>query len=178
MLVRRALADALRESEDAVSEPLHAQCLERFFQSYNAINGEYSELFEGVESALNLLRQLEIPMVIVTNKPARFVPDLLRRMGIEDYFDSILGGDSLPLKKPDPAPLKHMLSTYAVPASKAIMVGDSINDIEAAKRAGIPCVAVAYGYNRGRPVELDNPDWFTDNLADFFNRYLAVEKIP
>ena len=173
MLVRRALADALREPEEQVNSELHARCLASFFLRYHHFNGRYATLFPGVLESLQLLRDSAIRMAVITNKPAQFVPSLLSQLGILGFFSSIIGGDSLEEKKPDPSPLLHVLREQRVRPIRALMVGDSVNDIKAARSAGVGCLAVAYGYNRGRPVEMDRPDWITDNLADYFAAALA-----
>lgn len=174
VLVRRALADALRVPEAQVSADLHERCLASFFLRYHHFNGRYAALFPGVLESLQLLRDRAIPMAVITNKPAEFIAPLLQGLGIRHYFDAFLGGDSLPQKKPDPEPLLYLLRQAGVRPSRALMVGDSVNDIQAASAAGVLCVAVAYGYNRGRPVELDNPDWLTDNLGEFFASVLEA----
>lgn len=172
VLVQRALADALRVPEGEVNPALQQRCLNSFLRAYQHFNGRSSALYSGVDEGLRALREQAIPAVVITNKPARFVPALLRELDIEQYFDDYLGGDSLARRKPHPAPLQHFLRSRGVAPARALMVGDSVNDIEAARAAQVPCLAVAYGYNRGRPVELDRPDWLTDHLGDFFRRAL------
>jgi phosphoglycolate phosphatase len=76
----------------------------------------------------------------------------------------LLGGDSLPHKKPHPEPLQHCLQYFGVAAADALMVGDSRNDVDAAKAAGIRVVALPWGYNHGEPIEASHPDWLVDSL--------------
>ncbi|NHN37030.1 phosphoglycolate phosphatase [Pseudomaricurvus alcaniphilus] len=173
-LVLRALADALRVPEEQVSPQLHQSCLENFFRRYQHYNGRYTALYPGVMQALQALRAAGVAMAVVTNKPGQFVPQLLQQLGIDEYFRLWLGGDSLAVKKPDPGPLNHILERLGVSPQRALMVGDSVNDIAAARAAGVASVAVAYGYNRGLPVAQDNPDWLTDNLGHFFVQGLAA----
>jgi phosphoglycolate phosphatase len=92
----------------------------------------------------------------VTNKAAQFTLPLLRDTGLLSYFDLVLSGDSLPKKKPDPLPLLHAAQAFGIDPADLLLIGDSLNDTQAARAAGCPVFCVPYGYNRGRPVsELD-----------------------
>ncbi|NHO66480.1 phosphoglycolate phosphatase [Aestuariicella hydrocarbonica] len=170
MLVRRALADTDGIKESEVAEPLHSASLRRFLHHYGRLSGHYSRLYPGVKAALQLLSEMGVAMALVTNKPGEFVPHLLRDLGIDGYFVDWLGGDSLPQKKPDPAPLRHLLVSRSVDARRSLMVGDSRSDIQAGKAAGVSTLGVTYGYNHGQPIAVEAPDWQADNLEDFFHR--------
>lgn len=172
MLVRRALADAEGVKEEAVCDAWQNASHKRFLHHYGRLSGHYSRLYPGVKDGLQLLADAGVSMALVTNKPAEFVPHLLSDLGIDGYFRHWLGGDSLPQKKPDPAPLQFLLNAEAAESARALMVGDSCNDILAARAAGVAVLAVSYGYNHGRPVAEEDPDWLTDNLAVFFRAVL------
>jgi phosphoglycolate phosphatase len=103
-------------------------------------------------------------MALITNKPERFVAPLLDQLRIGRYFRWIIGGDTLPQQKPDPAALLQVLQLAEVPASEALFVGDSCSDVQAAKAAGILCVAMSYGYNHGRPIGEESPALVLDDL--------------
>ena len=165
MLVRRALAAALSVGEEKVPTEILEAGLAGFYSAYQEISGSRSVLYPGVEEFLVRVADRQATQVIITNKPAQFVPSLLEELGIAHYFDSWLGGDSLPQKKPDPEPLLYMLNKFSVEPESALMVGDSVNDIAAARTAGVRSLAVGYGYNHGRPVEEENPDWLVHNLS-------------
>jgi phosphoglycolate phosphatase len=77
-----------------------------------------------------------------------------------------LGGDSLPSKKPDPAPLLHVAEHFGIAPAQCLMVGDSRHDIEAGKCAGFQTRAVPYGYNHGEPVASSRPDGMLESLAE------------
>lgn len=171
-LVLRGLADALSIPLEQVDSDLHRHCLQSFLRHYDYYNGRQARLFTGVKEALEQLQAADIAMAVITNKPSVFVPHLLSSLGIAHYFLLSLGGDELADKKPHPAPLIHVLSKLGVRAEQALMVGDSSNDILAAKAAGVACLAVSYGYNHGRPVALEQPEWLTDNLYSFFRECL------
>lgn len=166
VLVRRALGSALSISPEDVSDEDFNQGLQLFYDSYSLVSGQNSVLFSGVVELLESAHEQGVKQVVITNKPARFVQGLLDDLGLSSYFCDWLGGDSLPEKKPDPAPLVHMLEKFETSTDDALMVGDSVNDIQAAKRAGIRCLAVSYGYNHGRPIESECADWLVDSLAD------------
>jgi len=104
-------------------------------------------------------------MAVVTNKPDQFVAPLLKQTGLADYFELFVGGDTLPVKKPDPAPLLHAMEKLGGTRGTTVMVGDSSADVSAAIAAGIPCVAVRYGYNFGSSVNSLGADAVVDSLA-------------
>lgn len=172
-LVRRALADTDGVKESAVCDAWQNASLKRFLHHYGRLSGHYSKLYPGVKTALQLLADAGVPMALVTNKPSEFVPSLLNDLGIDQYFGHWLGGDSLPQKKPDPAPLAFLLQAQQVEPARALMVGDSRSDMRAGKAAGVPTLGVTYGYNHGQSIATEQPDWQTDNLADFFQQVIA-----
>ena len=161
VLVRRALAGGLRHED--VDGLLAEQALELFMQAY-AESHVLTTVYPGVRESLDWLRGQGVELAVVTNKPERFVAPLLDEKGLGGYFRWIIGGDTLPQQKPDPAALRYVLQLARVEAGEALFVGDSRNDVLAAKAAGVPCVAVSYGYNHGRPIAEENPAWVLDNL--------------
>lgn len=165
-LVRRALAGKT-DWEPAIprDETLFNDALSLFFYAYEKANGQHASLYEGVEPCLQRLAEYGCRLGVVTNKPERFVRPLLEQMDIDHYFSLRIGGDSLPLKKPDPAPLIHAMETLGGTRGTTVMVGDSTADIDASRAAGIPCVAVSYGYNFGAPAESLQADATVDSLT-------------
>lgn len=165
-LVERALAFSSGSGERAVDHYKLASAYPCFLAHYRNTNGNRSRLYPGVREALQAWRQRDLPMAIVTNKPIEFVPHLLSRLDIADYFAVSLGGGCVPQKKPDPAMLITACERLGITCSRCVMIGDSRNDVEAARRAGMPVVAVSYGYNYGRPVELERPDAVVGDLCE------------
>jgi phosphoglycolate phosphatase len=164
MLVRRALAfDAAGVPDD---HPLLPSALEIFFAHYQRSNGQASRLYPGVAESLEGIAARGLPMAVITNKPHRYIEPLFAQLGIPHHFPVLIGGDSLPVKKPDPAPLLLACEQLGVAPAHALMVGDSSNDIEAARAAGCPVVAVDYGYNYGRPIQDDGPDLVLSDMRD------------
>jgi phosphoglycolate phosphatase len=105
-------------------------------------------------------------LACVTNKNAQFTMPLLRSIGLLADFAIIVSGDTVPVKKPDPAPLLYAMEQAAVTPAQCLMVGDSANDIGAANAAGIPCLAVSYGYHRGRDLWAEGAILVVDSLAE------------
>ncbi|WP_340638359.1 HAD-IA family hydrolase [Salinicola tamaricis] len=91
---------------------------------------------------------------------------ILEALTLRDYFQLTLGGDSLPEKKPHPAPLLHLAAHFEIAPQHCLMVGDSRHDIEAGKRAGFRTLAVPYGYNHGEPVATSAPDGLVESLQE------------
>ncbi len=165
--MRRALADAVDwEPVDSKNDALFNDALAIFSHAYTQLNGQHSVVYPGVEDCLAQLAEQGCRMAVVTNKPEQFVAPLLEQMGLEHWFDLTIGGDTLAVKKPDPAPLLHAMETLNGTRGTTVMVGDSAADVNAALAAGIPCVAVRYGYNYGLPVDALGADTVVDSLAE------------
>lgn len=166
VLVKRALTGEMHPSDESLEPELFQAAFEVFLAAYTQSNGRYARLYPGVEELLIHLQQAGVPMAVVTNKPMAFTTPLLKAMKIEQYFDQVLGGDSLPVKKPDPLPLLSVLEATGCAPEQALMLGDSRNDVDAARAAGCPVVCVSYGYNHGEPVENCSPDRVVDSFAE------------
>lgn len=166
VLVRRALAgkadwEPVMPKDDA----LFKDALALFFYAYKKANGQHAKLYDGVEPCLKRLTEYGCRLGIVTNKPEEFVAPLLEQLGIDHYFRISVGGDTLTVKKPDPAPLIHTMEALGGTRGTTVMIGDSAADISAARAAGIPCVAVRYGYNFGAPADSLRADATVDSLT-------------
>lgn len=163
VLVRRALAGGLDHS--AVGEAETEEALARFLDIYADCH-ELITLYPGVHELLEALSTAAVELAVVTNKPERFVAPLLEQVGLGGYFRWIIGGDTLPQQKPDPAALLQVMRLAGVSQAQSLFVGDSRTDVLAARAAGVPCVAVSYGYNHGRPVAEEAPQLVVDSLAE------------
>ncbi len=131
---------------------------------YRAINGQASLVYPGVVEGLQRLRALGLRLACLTNKPLAFAHDLLAAKGLAGYFAHCFGGDSFERKKPDPLPLRKACEALGSLPSRTLMVGDSRNDVQAARAAGCPVVLVAYGYNHGEPAKAAGADRVIDRL--------------
>ncbi len=148
-LVKRALTG------DMHAEPgtaLFEQALPVFERHYNALLLQ-SKLFDGVIEGLDIMRAAGFRLGCITNKAARYTEPLLKGLGLAGYFEIILSGDSLPEKKPHPMPLLHAAQFFGAPPEQVLLIGDSLNDVVAARAAGCPVFCVPYGYNHGEPVD-------------------------
>jgi phosphoglycolate phosphatase len=137
ILVRQALGTLARDDITDVTE-------------FRAILAELppdpESIYPGVTESLSLLSENDRPMAIVTNKPEQLSRLLLDQLGLAHFFRVIVGGDTLPMSKPDPAPLLHALGLLGATRDAALMIGDSAVDADAAKAAGIPFALFEGGY--------------------------------
>lgn len=129
-----------------------------FLDHYRAHLADHSRPYPGVVATLERLRGAGVGLAIITNKPEEMSVRLLAALGLAGHFRVIVGGDSLPRRKPDPLPVRHVLEQLACPVEAALLVGDSVTDVDTARAAGCRVVAVSYGYNQGLPVEQLAPD--------------------
>ena len=163
--VRRLVEDIVSSVE---KQPAQAT-LERALDSFNTHYREHlvreSALYPGVNESLAWLQARGIKCACVTNKPGDFANPLLRHFQIEKYFDVVVSGDTLEKKKPDPFPLTYVCNQLGVETGECIMVGDSENDIEAARRAGIRSVCMSYGYTPQEDITLLKPDVVLDSCV-------------
>lgn len=163
VLVRRALAGGLDHA--AVGEAETEEALARFLDIYADCHN-LTALYPGVHELLEALSTAAVELAVVTNKPERFVAPLLEQVGLGGYFRWIIGGDTLPQQKPDPEALLQVMHLAGVEAAQSLFIGDSRNDVLAARAAGVPCIAVSYGYNHGRPIAEEKPGLVVDSLAE------------
>jgi phosphoglycolate phosphatase len=161
-LLRRALALAGAPSE---TEDLLAARLIRYQEIYGGLLGRETRLYPGVVAGLDMMRAAGLKLAVVTNKATRFVRPHLDHARITQYFDVIVGGDDAAKKKPDAAPLHFAAERLRVSPLRLLMVGDSANDVDAARATGCPVVVVPYGYSEGIPVQNLGSDGIFDSLA-------------
>lgn len=156
----------LQHLTQKVDELQQQQLLATFLAYYNAEPCVKSHLFLGVLEFLNWAKEHQKTMVCVTNKPEQPAREILNQLKIIDYFDDVIGGDRFTERKPHPKPLLYCLEHYQMNAQQTLMIGDSSNDVEAARRAGIDCIVVSYGYNHGEPIANCQPQQIVDNLTE------------
>ncbi len=153
---------------DALYEPAWQQ----YQQHYDAINGQFADVFPGAVEGLQALRARGLPLACLTNKPLAFARALLQAKQLDGYFQQVFGGDSFERKKPDPLPLLKTCEALGSSPAHTWMVGDSQNDALAARAAGCPVVLMTYGYNHGEPIEQAPHDLLLDSLAQL-DHFLA-----
>jgi len=162
-LVKRALTGEMWGEPEA---KLFEQALAIFQKHYAAHVSDLSRPFPGVVEGLRQLKARGYRLACITNKAAAFTLPLLKNLDLHQYFELILSGDSLPKQKPDPLPLRHACQHFGITPDHGVLVGDSSNDVEAARAAGMPVLCVPYGYNHGHDIREAHPDAVVDSLAD------------
>ena len=161
-LVQRALTGQL----DGRVEPQRlAEAAAVFRRHYARENGISARCYPGVREGLAEMKSKGLGIACVTNKPVAFTMPLLERTELLSSFDIVIGGDSLPRKKPDPDQLLHACAGFGVAPGEALMIGDSVNDALAARAAGMPVFVLPYGYNEGRDVATLDADAVIESLA-------------
>ncbi|EMB50310.1 phosphoglycolate phosphatase [Vibrio mimicus] len=164
VLVARALSQSLTINPELSTE-LREQARHLFDGFYAQTGHKLSHLYANVKSTLTELKNAGFTLALVTNKPSKFVPEVLEQHGIDHFFSDVIGGDTFPNKKPDPMALNWLLEKHQLTAQQMLMVGDSKNDILAAKNAGCPSFGLTYGYNHGEPIADAGPDFVADDIA-------------
>ncbi|MEI6898002.1 MAG: phosphoglycolate phosphatase [Psychromonas sp.] len=159
-LVERAL---LHVGNQQITQQTAFSCFEKHYRHY--INSA-SCLYENVVETLHALKKKGYQIALITNKAEQFLPALLQHFKMSDYFDLVIGGDTLAKNKPDPMQVDFACSHFGVQKMQAVMVGDSKNDILAGQNAGLISIALTYGYNYGEPVSLLNPDHIIDQFDE------------
>jgi len=162
-LVRRSLSGTLDGEPD---EALFRQAYPAFLELYASNTSQRSRLYPGVREGIDYLKSAGYALGCVTNKAARFSEPLLKDLGIHENFGILISGDTLARKKPDPMPLLHAASHFGVEPGNAMMVGDSVSDVKAARAAGFQIVCMNYGYNHGMDIREADPDSVIGSLAD------------
>lgn len=160
-LVQRALINALDGDPDPAD---YERALPVFMRLYRENTSGRSRLYPGVREGLDVLKRAGMRVGCVTNKAEQFTLPLLRAKGILDDFELVVSGDTLPLKKPDPAPLLFAAEQLGVTPAESLMVGDSRSDVKAARAAGFSIVCVTYGYNHGEDIRNYGPDAVIERL--------------
>lgn len=166
---RKLLEKGLNATGGMVSEEELDKLFDLFLEYYGDHLSDHSFAFPGVFDALKKLKSMNVEMGICTNKPYSLAKDISDDCGLSEYCTVLTGGDSFNFRKPDPRHLTETLKLFGTPTSHAIMVGDSINDIAAAKAAGIPSIAVTFGYTETPAEELG-----ADIVIDHFDKLVSA----
>ena len=162
-LVRRALIGQL-DGEPSDEEFERAYPI--FIELYRENTSKRSALYPGIREGIDALKATGIRLGCVTNKAAQFTEPLLKYLGVYGDFEIVISGDTLPQKKPDPAPLLHGAKFFGVEPADAMMVGDSVSDVKASRAAGFQIVCMSYGYNHGQDIRDFGPDAVIDALTE------------
>lgn len=144
--------------------------VEEFLGAYQAQIHQDTVLFPGMAETLNELERLGVALAIVTNKPLALARPLLAAMNLTTRFPVLLGGDSLPERKPHPQPVLTACAALGVAPARALFVGDDARDVEAGRAAGCRTVAVTWGYVEGQTLA----DWGADAIIDHPRELLSL----
>ncbi len=145
----------------------------RFLEIYDNCLLNKTDFYPNVLQTLKDLKKMDFTLAICTNKPELLAKRIINGLNGSSFFDIITGGDTYEFRKPDP---RHLINTILETGKKveaAIMIGDSDNDINCAKKANIPSIAVNFGYSKV-PVESLNPDLV---MSDYINLTQHIEDI-
>ena len=152
--LRGMLIRAYAMADLTISEEQIAELRPRIVEIYRGRIAQESRPFPGCPAALADLRARGAALAVCTNKPEGLARLLLDQLAMTALFDAIVGGDTLPVQKPDPAPLLEAIAQAGGDRARAILVGDASPDTGAAKAAGVPCIVLSFGYNDLPPAEL------------------------
>lgn len=168
-MIGHGVAKLIERGFRATGAPLDEEQVEmlvpRFMEIYTPCATEHTYLVDRAREALEHFYHAGVRQGLCTNKPVEVTHQILQKLDIAGFFNSVIGGDSTLAKKPDPLPLQTCLKELGVPASKALMVGDSGADVGAARAAGVPVILVPDGYT-GAPADSLGADFVVDSIAD------------
>ena len=170
----RLLRRTITGEWDGEPDPgLLERALPLFFDLYAEHIWESSRFYPGVEETVAQLHDEGFDLACVTNKPGRHTGLLLDVSGLSRHLSTWVAGDTLEVRKPHPGQLLHAAETLGSDAADCVMIGDSMNDIEAARAAGMRVICLTYGYSQGVDLRTGSPDRL---LEDF--RALAEHLAP
>lgn len=176
-LMLKLLARVMLDDPTLAERVTPEAVLERFEHHYAETAGLFGRPYPGCVAMLERLRDQGVRLVCVTNKEQRHAERVLAATRLDGFFGMLIGGDTLPVKKPHAGVLAHVLRHQGVRPAEAAHVGDSSIDIESARNAGVRAWAVPHGYNAGLPIAAANPDRLFPDLpaiADEVDAGLAV----
>ena len=133
--------------------------------AYGAAIDRHTRIYPGVVAAVEELRRAGYATAVCTNKPEGLAETLLQRLGVRDLFGALVGAGTLPVRKPDPAPLLEAIRRAGGDARRALLVGDTATDRDTGRAAGVPVALVTFGPEGTGVARLD-PDALLDRFAD------------
>lgn len=169
---RRLIAQAMEATGAAASEDEMPALVEIFLDHYRAHLADFSRPFRGVEATLETLKQRGARLGVLTNKPHELTLPLLERLNLGAYFSAVYGAGKKDYTKPDPRIFHDVVRELS--AGPAVMIGDSMTDLQTARAAGAPCVLLSYGYTPvpahalGADLVLDDFTALPEALARLF----------
>jgi len=166
VLVARALGNP---EEDPLGNERTAAGHALFREHYTEHMLDQARPYPGVPETLVTLREAGSTLVVASNKPVAMCRDMLDRLDLGHHFAEVSGGDSLPVRKPDPAPILALLETHGVPRERAVMIGDGTQDIQAGRAAGVTTVAALYGFRNREELTPEKPDHWIESFSELID---------
>jgi phosphoglycolate phosphatase len=165
--VARALSGDLHVDAHGDIEPAElAARLERFMVHYRVFNGRFATLYPQVREGIAAMHGAGLKLALVTNKPRELSVALLDQFDLAKDFSAVVAGGDTERKKPDAQPLQHACAQLGVATQEAVMLGDSLNDVQAGRAAACRTLLLPYGYNEGRPIAGEGADAIVTTLLD------------
>ena len=169
MIGRSLYSEAKKELSEILDQDIKDKMLIEFLNYYKKNIVVESKLINGVYNFLKWSKENNISMAVCTNKQENLSVDLLKKIKIYDYFEYVAGRNTFNYYKPDPRHLTSVIEIMGGDINKSIMIGDSENDADAAKSAGIPMILLKNGYTNKKVEQI-----YHDHLIDDF---IGLEKI-
>ncbi len=179
--VTRMVGDGIRKLVERSLEEIKnvdiGHALEIFSSAYSEHLVEYTKPYSGVNEVLQTLKDMKKKMAVLTNKSRDFTIEILKKFGLYNFFDIVVGSDDLTKRKPDPEGIVRIISTLKrteesersdgkISSEGVLMIGDSKNDILSARNAGVKSAYVSYGYTDLKDVKDLNPDYVFNDITD------------
>ncbi len=169
-LVRRSLPASWSGEPD--------EALEIFLGHYRDHLLDNTAVYPGVRETLEALRDSGLRLAVLTNKPKAPTLAILAGLGLPSFFDVVLGGDSLPVRKPDPLTAEEVIKATGAAPSRTLLVGDSLVDLETARAAKLPFVGVTYGFAAAEELRGAGAEALVDRFADLLPFADGVRALP
>ena len=169
MIGRSIWKSARKEISKINDEKIKKEMTEEFIDFYKKNIVVDSKLIKGVYDFLNWAKKNNISMGVCTNKQEKRAIDFLKKIKIYDYFEYVAGGNTFDFCKPDPRHITNMIEIMGGSINKTIMIGDSENDADAAKSAGVPMILLEDGYTEKRVEQIHHNHLIKD--------FIGLEKI-
>jgi len=166
-LGERALAARSGDPDDA------PRLVPRFLALYEPNAARLTRPYAGVRATLRALGERGLRLAVVTNKPEAATREILASLDLAPLIEVVVGGDTASERKPHPAPVLLALERLGIAPAEAVMVGDNHHDVSAARAAGVPAIAVTYGYSHVPHEELG-----AERLIATFPELLAALELP
>ncbi len=160
-MLRLGLERARGQADEALVDAQYPRLLAHYARDIDT----HTRLYPGAVEAVEALRGAGFGVAICTNKPAGLAEELMRRLGVRDMFGALVGADTLPVRKPDPAPYRAAVAGVGGDVAGSFLIGDTITDRETARAAGVACVLVGFG-PEGQGVAALAPEALLDHYDD------------